>query len=158
MMGNNMYMRVNLENCTGCGSCVDICPVEAISLLNEKAHIDPNICTKCEACIKACPNEAIERVQLPVQVPQEAQPQVEIIKPTIISPQPTRKIAPWAETALSFIGYEVAPRVINALLDAWERRLSSPSYPTRLKVRETPSTFIGGRRRARRRRKRHGLR
>ncbi len=52
-------VKVNEDDCTGCGTCVDACPVEAIKLNDDLAHIDPDTCTECEACIEACPLEAI---------------------------------------------------------------------------------------------------
>lgn len=50
---------VNTEECTGCENCVDICPVEAISMNDDVAHIDQEECTECGACIDECPVEAI---------------------------------------------------------------------------------------------------
>jgi heterodisulfide reductase subunit A len=48
------------ELCNGCGDCVEICPVTAISMANEKAKINPFICIGCGACIPICPKEAID--------------------------------------------------------------------------------------------------
>ncbi|NLF07177.1 MAG: 4Fe-4S binding protein [Pirellulaceae bacterium] len=50
---------VNAETCTGCGSCVDACPVEAIEMKDDVAVVDPDTCTDCGACVDACPVEAI---------------------------------------------------------------------------------------------------
>jgi len=46
--------------CDGCGVCVPICPVNAISIVEGKAKIDPFQCTGCGACISVCPKEAID--------------------------------------------------------------------------------------------------
>jgi ferredoxin len=55
-----MVAVVNADECTGCGTCVDECPVEAISL-NDKdvAVVNADECTECGACVDACPVEAI---------------------------------------------------------------------------------------------------
>lgn len=50
---------VKTEECTGCETCVDECPVEAITMADDKAVIDQDLCTECETCIEACPTEAI---------------------------------------------------------------------------------------------------
>ncbi len=47
------------DNCTGCGICVDSCPMEAIALVEGKAVIDREICIDCTACAYDCPFEAI---------------------------------------------------------------------------------------------------
>ncbi len=50
---------VDETKCTGCGSCVRNCPMNAITLENGKPRWhDP--CTHCMACICHCPEEAIE--------------------------------------------------------------------------------------------------
>jgi NAD-dependent dihydropyrimidine dehydrogenase PreA subunit len=47
------------DECTACGSCVDECPVEAISEGDPIYTIDADECTDCGACVDECPTEAI---------------------------------------------------------------------------------------------------
>jgi len=51
--------RVDKEECVGCGVCVNICPVGAVSLVSGKAEIDGTLCIKCGRCIQVCPHGAI---------------------------------------------------------------------------------------------------
>ena len=52
---------VNKNKCIGCGTCLNICPVNAIKLdENGKAQIDKEICIQCGSCQNVCPVEAIE--------------------------------------------------------------------------------------------------
>ena len=54
-----MAAVVNKDTCTGCESCVDSCPVEAISMEGELAVINADDCIDCGACVGECPVEAI---------------------------------------------------------------------------------------------------
>ena len=47
------------DECTQCGACAEVCPVEAISEGEEKYVIDPELCTDCGQCEGECPVEAI---------------------------------------------------------------------------------------------------
>ncbi len=47
------------DDCTMCGACKDVCPVEAISEGDPKYVIDPDVCTDCAACVDECPVDAI---------------------------------------------------------------------------------------------------
>ncbi|RMD83668.1 MAG: 4Fe-4S dicluster domain-containing protein [Lentisphaerae bacterium] len=47
------------DDCTCCGTCADVCPVEAISEGDDKYEIDPDTCTDCGSCADECPVEAI---------------------------------------------------------------------------------------------------
>lgn len=54
-----MALLVDLEKCTGCGSCVDACPSEALSMEDEKVKVDQDACIDCGACLDECPVEAL---------------------------------------------------------------------------------------------------
>lgn len=60
-----MSALVNQEECAGCGICIEVCPVQAISLNSaRKAQIDSEKCIECGNCAEECPNQAIELVQV----------------------------------------------------------------------------------------------
>ena len=46
------------EDCIACGTCIDECPVEAISE-GDIYTINSELCTDCGSCAEACPTEAI---------------------------------------------------------------------------------------------------
>jgi Fe-S-cluster-containing hydrogenase component 2 len=50
---------VNKEECTGCETCVDECPEEAITMVDDVAVIDYKKCNECGTCVEGCPSEAI---------------------------------------------------------------------------------------------------
>lgn len=47
------------DDCTGCGQCARLCPINNITIQNGKPVWGGN-CTHCMACICYCPTEAIE--------------------------------------------------------------------------------------------------
>ncbi len=55
-----IYHSVTLiENkCTGCTTCIESCPTEAIRVTNGKARIIKNRCIDCGECIRHCPSHA----------------------------------------------------------------------------------------------------
>jgi len=77
----NFIPEVASDTCTGCGKCVDACPVEAMTLVSandparpkrKRARADTDICLGCGVCVPACPEhnlklrERAERVITPV--------------------------------------------------------------------------------------------
>jgi len=47
------------ENCVGCKRCEKTCKVEAIKVLEDKAHLYMEKCILCGACIAACKKDAL---------------------------------------------------------------------------------------------------
>jgi len=47
------------ELCTACGTCVDQCPVSALSLSDRLPRVDPKTCIVCFCCQEICPEKAI---------------------------------------------------------------------------------------------------
>jgi len=54
-----MVAIVDAEKCDGCGTCVDACSTEAITIVDDVAVVDENECVDCEVCVDECPNGAI---------------------------------------------------------------------------------------------------
>lgn len=48
------------NRCVGCGTCVNTCPIEAVSIINNKAVYDRDICNLCGKCVEKCPASAVE--------------------------------------------------------------------------------------------------
>ena len=51
------------DDCIACGTCIDECPVEAISE-GDIYSINPDVCTDCGTCADVCPSEAIHPAEL----------------------------------------------------------------------------------------------
>lgn len=74
---SNFIARIDAAGCTGCGHCVDVCPVRAIQSAagngdGGPASVDPKMCLGCGVCVRNCPSGAIgldprpERVLTPL--------------------------------------------------------------------------------------------
>jgi [FeFe] hydrogenase (group B1/B3) len=61
MCEDNVYEVSN--QCRGCIAhpCVEVCPKEAISIVDGKSHIDREKCIKCGKCKAICPYDAIAK-------------------------------------------------------------------------------------------------
>ena len=68
---------INEEGCTGCGVCIEFCPVDCIyykpgpeylvgdsdnPTVNSVVIVDEDVCIGCKLCEKYCPWETIEMV------------------------------------------------------------------------------------------------
>jgi len=50
---------IDEELCTGCGECMEICPMEAIEDVNDISQVIKERCIGCGLCVSRCPVEAI---------------------------------------------------------------------------------------------------
>ena len=60
--GRKAVAVVQTDKCNGCGICIDVCPVSAVSI-DKHAVVNPKICTACAVCVSECPNGAITITQ-----------------------------------------------------------------------------------------------
>ncbi|MBW1981663.1 MAG: electron transfer flavoprotein subunit alpha [Deltaproteobacteria bacterium] len=58
-----MKARVDVDKCIACGECLEVCPVEAIELVEEYVQVNDD-CTLCGLCVDVCPEEAISLPEL----------------------------------------------------------------------------------------------
>ena len=54
-----MAAVVDKEKCTGCETCIESCPLDAIKMQDGLAVVDADTCGDCGACVDVCPTEAI---------------------------------------------------------------------------------------------------
>jgi indolepyruvate ferredoxin oxidoreductase alpha subunit len=52
--------KIDRDSCTGCKTCIQELGCPAISIDDNKAHIDPALCYGCSICAQVCPNRAIK--------------------------------------------------------------------------------------------------
>ena len=73
----NFIPVVESESCKGCGKCVIVCPVEAMSLIStndphfpkkKRAKLDERICLGCGVCVRVCPDSVIALKSRPERV------------------------------------------------------------------------------------------
>ena len=116
-------LTIQNQKCTGCGACMNVCPVGAIQLINGLASIDQDKCQQCEACLAVCPENAIVTI-LDLEQVSAIPGHISVLGQTgdVQYAAPKVSILPWVGTALAFVVREVLPRVAVSLLDAWDRR------------------------------------
>ena len=50
--------EIDENTCTGCGTCVEKCPTEAIYLIDNISNIDKSKCIGCGVCVALCPEKS----------------------------------------------------------------------------------------------------
>jgi ferredoxin len=74
---SNFLPVVGEATCTGCGKCVGVCPVEAMSLVSandarnpkaRKANVDEDLCLGCGVCVRTCTQKSLSLRSRPERV------------------------------------------------------------------------------------------
>ena len=74
---SNFLPEVDAELCNGCSKCVNVCPVEAMSLTSandphrprkKRAKLDESLCLGCGVCLRNCDREGIRLRPRPKRV------------------------------------------------------------------------------------------
>jgi len=132
-----MIIQINQELCLGCGICMDTCQSGAIFMDAQRAVIDIDLCNMCEVCIDACPNEAIAAIAGTPQATSIPVPNTVNIPVNMTVSQSDQLDTPISlnenklltNSVVSFLGSEVAPRLVNMAISVLDRRLTQ-SAPT----------------------------
>ncbi len=73
----NFIPQVESQDCNGCGKCVNVCPVEAMTLVSannpskpkmKHARLNEDICLGCGLCAKVCDKDNIKLKPRPIRV------------------------------------------------------------------------------------------
>ncbi len=73
----NFIPEIEGESCNGCGKCVNVCPVEAMSLISANdphrpkmklARLEQDLCLGCGLCVRSCPKDSIHLEARPQRV------------------------------------------------------------------------------------------
>ena len=73
----NYFAEIDPEICTGCGTCVDRCQLNAIKHVDHISKVIQKRCIGCGNCVITCPVEAIQlRKKKKVDIPPETEDQL----------------------------------------------------------------------------------
>ncbi len=66
---SSFISKIDTGRCSGCGKCVAVCPVNALSLVSahdgkkkKKGQLNTDLCVGCGVCIAQCPTGALEMI------------------------------------------------------------------------------------------------
>ena len=71
VISSRFISTIHGDTCTGCGKCVDVCPVNATSLTSandpkkpkrKKGQVNAELCLGCGVCAYKCPTHSIEMI------------------------------------------------------------------------------------------------
>ncbi|MCK5504595.1 MAG: electron transfer flavoprotein subunit alpha [Thermodesulfovibrionia bacterium] len=117
-----MPIIINPDKCTGCETCLDSCPFDAIELKDGKAYIN-EYCNACAACLSVCSEGAIISTESGVQTKERKQLIEDYKDVLVFAEQREGKVAPVSYELLGAgrrLADELGTGLLAALLGADE--------------------------------------
>jgi NAD-dependent dihydropyrimidine dehydrogenase PreA subunit len=69
LMATYFLRETDKDRCTGCGACVEICPVNVIKMEGDFPSVDLEWCIGCGVCAVPCPASAVKLVRKSDAIP-----------------------------------------------------------------------------------------
>ena len=117
-----MSVIINPDKCTGCETCLDSCPFDAIELKDGKAYIN-EYCNACAACLSVCSEGAIISTESEAQTKERKQLIEDYKDVLVFAEQREGKVAPVSYELLGAgrrLADELGTGLLAALLGADE--------------------------------------
>lgn len=57
--------EIHPDSCSGCGTCLDRCQMDALSIIEEKCHLNTDRCIGCGLCVTTCPSGSLSLQRKP---------------------------------------------------------------------------------------------
>ena len=114
-------IQIDLSRCTGCGLCVDFCPVEVFDLIpyNDQDGICKSQATRaencwaCDTCVGQCPTGAIRVIETPDQTSEMPEDDEAFAEP--ISSEEKSLYAGWHKALVEILGLRWNPVAIKLI-------------------------------------------
>jgi Na+-translocating ferredoxin:NAD+ oxidoreductase RNF subunit RnfB len=82
------FVRFDDQLCTGCASCLRVCPTKAIRVKNKKSIRIVDQCIGCGECIRACPESAVSAATKGPEVLKKDQVAIALVSPVLYAQFP----------------------------------------------------------------------
>jgi NAD-dependent dihydropyrimidine dehydrogenase PreA subunit len=97
LVQTNFFAEIDIDLCAGCGTCVERCPMDAITLEDDVSSISRPRCIGCGNCIYVCPEGAIKLVKkdketIPVKTPSELYDNILAMRTKLLDMERRRKV------------------------------------------------------------------
>jgi electron transport complex protein RnfB len=65
LISTPFYVVSDPESCDGCSTCIDRCPMEALTIEDYKSVVNRDRCIGCGLCVTTCPTDSLHLVRKP---------------------------------------------------------------------------------------------